>query len=145
MIIHLSTGSKVTLVLCSCLSYLFIFQGHVFRDKFEFKRSCWTCKLLPFEYVESSTEAENLEQHTVNKRAYTCNLLCDLLPPPGEVCCETPNNRLDRFKGTLTHNGQKYSLDNEKILLRGCTLRNTEWCFGLVLFAGRGRSLKTTK
>ncbi|XP_056157796.1 phospholipid-transporting ATPase ID isoform X2 [Lampris incognitus] len=54
----------------------------------------------------------------------------------GEVHCEPPNNRLDRFMGTLTCAGQKYSLDNEKILLRGCTLRNTEWCFGLVLFGG---------
>ncbi|AWP07581.1 putative phospholipid-transporting ATPase ID, partial [Scophthalmus maximus] len=54
----------------------------------------------------------------------------------GEVRCEPPNNRLDRFAGTLTCDGQKYSLDNEKILLRGCTLRNTGWCFGLVLFGG---------
>ncbi|XP_056232337.1 phospholipid-transporting ATPase ID isoform X1 [Seriola aureovittata] len=54
----------------------------------------------------------------------------------GEVRCEPPNNRLDRFTGTLTFAGQKYPLDNEKILLRGCTLRNTEWCFGLVLFGG---------
>ncbi|KAM6930861.1 phospholipid-transporting ATPase ID-like [Xenentodon cancila] len=54
----------------------------------------------------------------------------------GEVLCEAPNNRLDRFTGTLTYADQKYSLDNEKILLRGCTLRNTDWCFGLVLFAG---------
>uniref|UniRef100_A0A8C5H312 Phospholipid-transporting ATPase n=1 Tax=Gouania willdenowi TaxID=441366 RepID=A0A8C5H312_GOUWI len=54
----------------------------------------------------------------------------------GEVRCEPPNNRLDRFTGTLTCSSQKYPLDNEKILLRGCTLRNTEWCFGLVLFGG---------
>ncbi|KAM3610173.1 uncharacterized protein V6R79_000083 [Siganus canaliculatus] len=54
----------------------------------------------------------------------------------GEVRCEAPNNRLDRFTGTLAYAGQKYPLDNEKILLRGCTLRNTEWCFGLVLFGG---------
>ncbi|XP_040010336.1 phospholipid-transporting ATPase ID-like isoform X1 [Xiphias gladius] len=54
----------------------------------------------------------------------------------GEVRCEPPNNRLDLFTGTLSYAGQKYSLDNEKILLRGCTLRNTEWCFGLVLFGG---------
>ncbi|XP_077377783.1 phospholipid-transporting ATPase ID-like [Festucalex cinctus] len=54
----------------------------------------------------------------------------------GEVLCEPPNNRLDRFTGTLAYAGQKYALDNEKILLRGCTLRNTEWCFGLVLFGG---------
>ncbi|XP_076005457.1 putative phospholipid-transporting ATPase IM [Genypterus blacodes] len=54
----------------------------------------------------------------------------------GAVACEPPNNRLDRFAGTLSYGGQKYSLDNEKILLRGCTLRNTKWCFGLVLFGG---------
>ncbi|XP_030048675.1 phospholipid-transporting ATPase ID [Microcaecilia unicolor] len=54
----------------------------------------------------------------------------------GEVRCEAPNNKLDKFTGTLTYQGQKYSLDNEKILLRGCTLRNTEWCFGIVIFAG---------
>ncbi|XP_077570329.1 phospholipid-transporting ATPase ID-like isoform X3 [Stigmatopora nigra] len=58
------------------------------------------------------------------------------LCPKGEVHCEPPNNRLDRFTGTLAFAGQKYALDNEKILLRGCTLRNTEWCFGLVLFGG---------
>uniref|UniRef100_A0A671LF23 Phospholipid-transporting ATPase n=1 Tax=Sinocyclocheilus anshuiensis TaxID=1608454 RepID=A0A671LF23_9TELE len=52
------------------------------------------------------------------------------------VYCEPPNNRLDRFMGTLTFGTQKYSLDNERVLLRGCTLRNTDWCFGLVLFAG---------
>uniref|UniRef100_A0A3B3WPU5 Phospholipid-transporting ATPase n=1 Tax=Poecilia mexicana TaxID=48701 RepID=A0A3B3WPU5_9TELE len=55
----------------------------------------------------------------------------------GEVRCEPPNNRLDRFNGTLAFAGQKYPLDNEKILLRGCTLRNTDWCFGLVLFGGQ--------
>ncbi|XP_042562980.1 phospholipid-transporting ATPase ID-like [Clupea harengus] len=59
----------------------------------------------------------------------------------GEVRCEPPNNRLDRFAGTLSFSGQKYSLDNEKILLRGCTLRNTEWCFGLVIFGGQETKL----
>ncbi|CAL8317992.1 unnamed protein product, partial [Lota lota] len=54
----------------------------------------------------------------------------------GEVRCEPPNNRLDKFKGTLTVHGQTYALDNDKVLLRGCTLRNTEWCFGLVIFGG---------
>ncbi|XP_026153607.1 phospholipid-transporting ATPase ID-like isoform X1 [Mastacembelus armatus] len=54
----------------------------------------------------------------------------------GEVRCEPPNNRLDKFKGVLTVNEQTYALDNDKVLLRGCTLRNTEWCFGLVVFGG---------
>ncbi|XP_069480865.1 probable phospholipid-transporting ATPase IM [Ambystoma mexicanum] len=54
----------------------------------------------------------------------------------GEVACEPPNNKLDTFVGTLHWNNTKYSLSNLNILLRGCVLRNTEWCFGLVLFAG---------
>ncbi|KAK3525638.1 hypothetical protein QTP70_002547 [Hemibagrus guttatus] len=54
----------------------------------------------------------------------------------GEVICEPPNNKLDRFTGTLYWKDNKYPLDNEKMLLRGCMLRNTEWCFGLVIFAG---------
>nr|XP_061836890.1 phospholipid-transporting ATPase ID-like [Nerophis lumbriciformis]XP_061836891.1 phospholipid-transporting ATPase ID-like [Nerophis lumbriciformis] len=54
----------------------------------------------------------------------------------GEIRCEPPNNQLDKFKGTLTADGQMYSLDHDKVLLRGCTLRNTEWCFGLVIFGG---------
>ncbi|KAF7239981.1 Phospholipid-transporting ATPase 3 [Varanus komodoensis] len=57
-------------------------------------------------------------------------------PWTGEVRCEAPNNRLDRFTGTLVFKRKKYALDNEKILLRGCTIRNTDWCFGLVIFAG---------
>ncbi|TRY65285.1 hypothetical protein DNTS_015442, partial [Danionella cerebrum] len=54
----------------------------------------------------------------------------------GEVHCEPPNNRLDKFTGTLKVGGYTFALDNERILLRGCTLRNTEWCFGLVVFGG---------
>lgn len=64
---------------------------------------------------------------------------CEISPVcvcSGEVRCEAPNNRLDKFTGTLSVQGETFALDNERILLRGCTLRNTEWCFGLVLFGG---------
>lgn len=54
----------------------------------------------------------------------------------GEVVCEPPNNKLDKFTGTLYWRDSKYPLDNGKVLLRGCVLRNTEWCFGMVIFAG---------
>uniref|UniRef100_A0A4W5K5F2 Phospholipid-transporting ATPase n=1 Tax=Hucho hucho TaxID=62062 RepID=A0A4W5K5F2_9TELE len=54
----------------------------------------------------------------------------------GEVICEPPNNKLDKFTGTLYWRDNKYPLDNEKMLLRGCVLRNTDWCFGMVIFAG---------
>lgn len=35
----------------------------------------------------------------------------------------------------------RYVLDNDRILLRGCILRNTEWCYGLVVFAGKDTKL----
>uniref|UniRef100_A0A8C4Q0Q4 Phospholipid-transporting ATPase n=2 Tax=Eptatretus burgeri TaxID=7764 RepID=A0A8C4Q0Q4_EPTBU len=54
----------------------------------------------------------------------------------GDIVCEPPNNKLDRFAGSLHWNGDSLPLDNESMLLRGCILRNTDWCFGLVLFAG---------
>ncbi|XP_058877411.1 phospholipid-transporting ATPase ID-like isoform X2 [Acipenser ruthenus] len=54
----------------------------------------------------------------------------------GEVICESPNNKLDKFCGTLYWKQSKYPLSNQNMLLRGCVLRNTEWCFGLVIFAG---------
>uniref|UniRef100_A0A8C0G3C0 ATPase phospholipid transporting 8B3 n=1 Tax=Chelonoidis abingdonii TaxID=106734 RepID=A0A8C0G3C0_CHEAB len=55
---------------------------------------------------------------------------------PGKVTCEEPNSRMHSFIGTLEWRGEKYSLDTEKILLRGCRIRNTETCYGLVIYAG---------
>ena len=59
----------------------------------------------------------------------------------GEIICEAPNNHLNKFEGRLTWNGKQHSLDNDKILLRGCVLRNTQWCYGVVVFAGRDTKL----
>ncbi|XP_050618242.1 phospholipid-transporting ATPase FetA-like [Macaca thibetana thibetana] len=54
----------------------------------------------------------------------------------GEVRCEAPNNKLDRFSGILTYKGKNYFLDHDKLLLRGCIIRNTDWCYGLVIYTG---------
>jgi magnesium-transporting ATPase (P-type) len=59
----------------------------------------------------------------------------------GEIICEPPNNLLNKFEGTLIWKNQRYPLDNEKVLLRGCVLRNTQWCYGLVIFAGKDTKL----
>ncbi|XP_029025689.1 phospholipid-transporting ATPase IC [Betta splendens] len=50
--------------------------------------------------------------------------------------CEEPNNRLDKFTGTMRWQGERYPLDLDNMLLRGCKIRNTETCHGLVIFAG---------
>ena len=59
----------------------------------------------------------------------------------GEIFCEPPNNNLSRFEGTLEWQEEKYALDNDKVLLRGCILRNTQWCYGVVIFAGKDTKL----
>ncbi|XP_060085914.1 phospholipid-transporting ATPase ID-like [Ylistrum balloti] len=59
----------------------------------------------------------------------------------GECYCEAPNNKLSKYEGTMKWNNKTYSLDNDKILLRGCVLRNTQWCYGLVIFAGQDSKL----
>uniref|UniRef100_A0A671VMJ5 Phospholipid-transporting ATPase n=1 Tax=Sparus aurata TaxID=8175 RepID=A0A671VMJ5_SPAAU len=50
--------------------------------------------------------------------------------------CEEPNNRLDKFIGTMLWQSERYPLDLDNMLLRGCKVRNTEECHGLVIFAG---------
>lgn len=59
----------------------------------------------------------------------------------GEIICETPNNLLNKFEGTLTWKNKQFPLDNDKIILRGCVLRNTQWCYGVVIFAGKDTKL----
>ncbi|GCB68803.1 hypothetical protein scyTo_0008283 [Scyliorhinus torazame] len=54
----------------------------------------------------------------------------------GRIICEKPNCDLHSFTGTLFWKNQEFSLGNEQILLRGCRIRNTEKCYGVVLFAG---------
>uniref|UniRef100_A0A8C1T2X0 Phospholipid-transporting ATPase n=1 Tax=Cyprinus carpio TaxID=7962 RepID=A0A8C1T2X0_CYPCA len=85
-------------------------------------------------------ETAELDGVNCTKASLLCRTLIkytiSILYISGEVRCEPPNNRLDKFTGTLTVRGETFALDNERILLRGCTLRNTEWCFGLVVFGG---------
>ncbi|XP_009946422.1 PREDICTED: phospholipid-transporting ATPase IK [Leptosomus discolor] len=54
----------------------------------------------------------------------------------GRVTCEEPNSRMHSFTGTLEWRGETHSLDSKRILLRGCKLRNTDVCYGLVIYAG---------
>ncbi|RWS20901.1 putative phospholipid-transporting ATPase IM-like protein, partial [Leptotrombidium deliense] len=59
----------------------------------------------------------------------------------GEIRCEPPNNNLTKFEGTLHWNRESFPVDMDKMLLRGCVLRNTKWCFGVVVFAGKDTKL----
>ncbi|XP_010633428.1 phospholipid-transporting ATPase IK, partial [Fukomys damarensis] len=54
----------------------------------------------------------------------------------GTVVCEAPNSRMHQFVGSLEWNSKKYPLDIGNLLLRGCKIRNTDACYGLVIYAG---------
>uniref|UniRef100_A0A673NCN2 Phospholipid-transporting ATPase n=1 Tax=Sinocyclocheilus rhinocerous TaxID=307959 RepID=A0A673NCN2_9TELE len=75
-------------------------------------------------------ETAELDGVNCTKASLLCRTLIkytiSILYISGEVRCEPPNNRLDKFTGTLTVGGETFSLDNERILLRGCTLRNSD-------------------
>ncbi|ELK28371.1 Putative phospholipid-transporting ATPase VB [Myotis davidii] len=53
------------------------------------------------------------------------------------IVCEKPNNRLNKFKGYMEHPDQtRTGFGSESLLLRGCTIRNTEVAVGIVIYAG---------
>uniref|UniRef100_A0A8C7FL68 Phospholipid-transporting ATPase n=1 Tax=Oncorhynchus kisutch TaxID=8019 RepID=A0A8C7FL68_ONCKI len=60
---------------------------------------------------------------------------------PRQVCenfhsrieCENPNNDLSRFRGFIK---ARVGLHNNNLLLRSCTIRNTETVIGIVVYAG---------
>ncbi|KAK9116965.1 hypothetical protein Sjap_015912 [Stephania japonica] len=54
----------------------------------------------------------------------------------GEIQCEQPNNSLYTFTGNLIFQKQTLPLSPNQILLRGCSLRNTEFIVGAVIFTG---------
>ncbi|KNC75458.1 hypothetical protein SARC_12017, partial [Sphaeroforma arctica JP610] len=60
----------------------------------------------------------------------------------GFVRCEPPNTDLHYYKGTFQLPGHpRLPLDNDNLLLRGMTLRNTKWVTGLAIFTGHETKL----
>lgn len=56
------------------------------------------------------------------------------------VECENPNDMLYRFEGTMGLGGEKKGalvpLGPDQMLLRGSSMRNTDFAYGLVVFTG---------
>ncbi|XP_019381952.1 PREDICTED: probable phospholipid-transporting ATPase VD [Gavialis gangeticus] len=51
--------------------------------------------------------------------------------------CESPSNDLSRFRGFVEHsNKERVGLSKENLIMRGCTIRNTEAVVGIVVYAG---------
>ncbi|KAM4795955.1 phospholipid-transporting ATPase VA [Rhinophrynus dorsalis] len=79
----------------------------------------------------------NLKQRQVVKGFTELESEFDPMKFNSAIECEKPNNDLSRFRGYISHkNGKKSGLYKENLLLRGCTLRNTEVVSGIVIYAG---------
>ncbi|NXD80536.1 AT10A ATPase, partial [Halcyon senegalensis] len=79
----------------------------------------------------------NLKQRQVVRRFLELDSEFDPLKFTSIIECENPNNDLSRFRGYIVHkSGKKDGLFKENLLLRGCTIRNTEEVAGIVIYAG---------
>ncbi|XP_053912052.1 phospholipid-transporting ATPase VA isoform X1 [Cuculus canorus] len=79
----------------------------------------------------------NLKQRQVVRRFLELDSEFDPLKFTSVIECEKPNNDLSRFRGYIVHkSGKKDGLFKENLLLRGCTVRNTEEVAGIVIYAG---------
>ncbi|XP_061482928.1 phospholipid-transporting ATPase VA isoform X2 [Rhineura floridana] len=79
----------------------------------------------------------NLKQRQVVRGFLELDSEFDPLKFTSIIECEEPNNDLSRFRGFIVHNsGNKVALYKENLLLRGCTIRNTEEVSGIVIYAG---------
>uniref|UniRef100_A0A6Q2YWF5 Phospholipid-transporting ATPase n=1 Tax=Esox lucius TaxID=8010 RepID=A0A6Q2YWF5_ESOLU len=88
-------------------------------------------------------ETANLDGETNLKQREVVRDLpqqCSELTPEnfhGRIECENPNNDLSRFRGYVEHPSKvRVGLHNNNLLLRSCTVRNTETVIGIVVYAG---------
>ncbi|CAM0957022.1 unnamed protein product [Alopecurus aequalis] len=87
-------------------------------------------------------ETANLDGETNLKIRKALEKTWDYLLPEkasefkGEVQCEQPNNSLYTFTGNLIVDKQTIPISPNQILLRGCSLRNTEYIVAAVIFTG---------
>uniref|UniRef100_A0A671S2S3 Phospholipid-transporting ATPase n=1 Tax=Sinocyclocheilus anshuiensis TaxID=1608454 RepID=A0A671S2S3_9TELE len=89
-------------------------------------------------HIETATlDGEtNLKQRQV-VRSFIDLVSFDPLKYNSVIECEKPNNDLNRFRGYIIHrSGRRDGLYKDNLLLRGCTIRNTEEAVGIVIYAG---------
>ncbi|XP_061582226.1 phospholipid-transporting ATPase VB [Cololabis saira] len=88
-------------------------------------------------------ETSNLDGETNLKQRIVVSGLCKTSPEfdpesfNSTVVCEKPNNNLNHFKCYVEKpDKEKVGAGIESLLLRGCTVRNTEDAVGFVVYAG---------
>ena len=93
-------------------------------------------------YVETKNlDGETNLKHKVaekylNKKLKNLKNMHDTLS--GTILCEIPNDQIYKFEGSITLSKvqKKISVSSENMLLRGSSLRNTDWIIGFVVYSG---------
>ena len=75
--------------------------------------------------LKSRTIVDKKIENLKDLENYSSTLMYDL-----------PNKDLDNWEGLLESNGHKQAGDEENLILRGCTLKNTKVAFGVVIYVG---------
>lgn len=73
--------------------------------------------------------AEKFSQNLMQDESVFDNFQC-------EVKCDDPNPVIYSFNGVLKHGHNFMALGYEQLLLRGSSLRNTEWVAGICVYSG---------
>jgi magnesium-transporting ATPase (P-type) len=66
----------------------------------------------------------------------------------GHIYCDHPNEFLYSFDALMTikvknsQDSYKYSLDYNQLLLRGTSLKSTQWIYGIVVYTGQETKIK---
>lgn len=95
-------------------------------------------------------ETKNLDGETNLKNKYVqkdinnryVNDLKAMTQMQGKVFCEAPNNAIYKFEGQMIFQDENHRdepeipLGADNIILRGSSLRNTEFVYGIVVFTG---------
>ncbi|VAH03439.1 unnamed protein product [Triticum turgidum subsp. durum] len=89
-------------------------------------------------YIETANlDGEtNLKIRKASEKTWDYVLPEKALEFKGEIQCEQPNNSLYTFTGNLIVDKQTIPISPNQILLRGCSLRNTEYIVAVVIFTG---------
>ena len=88
-------------------------------------------------------ETKNLDGETNLKHKLSVKYLHELFQDSsilerfsGEITCELPNPMIYQFKGKINAMDRNINLGTEQFLLRGSSLRNTEYIIGIIIYSG---------
>jgi len=59
----------------------------------------------------------------------------------GKIRCDSPNEYLESWEGSLNDNRQQYSCNIKQLGLRGTTLKNTKYVYGIAVYTGHNTKI----